>query len=139
MGAWLKPMRRPAVLVLVAGLLASAALLDAVDIHVAMMFAAAAMGAENTTFERDGEVSIGLTYMTGTLVKLGQRLAGVLTGRADACLGALPAAVARAGERRGGGRAGAGPWWDWRGSGRGVGGALALAAAAWMITRSDAA
>jgi hypothetical protein len=41
-------------------------LLNAVDVHVAMMFAVAAMGAENTTFERDGEVSIGLTYM-GTL------------------------------------------------------------------------
>lgn len=79
-GAWLKPMRRPAVLVLVAGLLASAALLNAVDVHVAMMFAAAAMGAENTTFERDGEVAIGLTYMTGTLVKLGQRIARALTG-----------------------------------------------------------
>ena len=41
---------------------------------------AAAMGAENTTFERDGEVSIGLTYMTGALVKLGQRLAGAIMG-----------------------------------------------------------
>ena len=38
------------------------------------------MGTENTTVERDGEVSIGLTYMTGTLVKLGQRIAGALMG-----------------------------------------------------------
>jgi uncharacterized membrane protein YoaK (UPF0700 family) len=45
-----------------------------------MLFVAGAMGAENTTFERDGEVSIGLTYMTGTLVKLGQRLAGAIMG-----------------------------------------------------------
>lgn len=39
-----------------------------------------AMGAANTAFQRDGEVSIGVTYMTGTLVKFGQRLAGALIG-----------------------------------------------------------
>jgi len=39
-----------------------------------------AMGAENAVFERDGEVSIGLTYMTGTLVKIGQRIATALSG-----------------------------------------------------------
>jgi len=39
-----------------------------------------AMGAENTIFERDGEVHIGLTYMTGTLVKLGQRITGAMFG-----------------------------------------------------------
>ncbi|QYE34284.1 DUF1275 domain-containing protein [Polymorphobacter sp. PAMC 29334] len=38
-----------------------------------------AMGAENAVFERDGEV-VGLTYMTGTLVKLGQRLTTTLLG-----------------------------------------------------------
>lgn len=36
------------------------------------------MGAVNTVFQRDGEVSIGISYMTGTLVKLGQNLAGAL-------------------------------------------------------------
>jgi uncharacterized membrane protein YoaK (UPF0700 family) len=41
---------------------------------------AAAMGAENATFERVGEVQIGLTYMTGTLVKVGQRIAGAIMG-----------------------------------------------------------
>jgi len=41
---------------------------------------ALAMGAENVIFERDGEVSIGLTYMTGTLVKMGQQMAAALTG-----------------------------------------------------------
>ena len=41
---------------------------------------AAAMGAENSVFLRDGEVSIGLTYMTGTLVKFGQRLASAFMG-----------------------------------------------------------
>lgn len=137
LGAWLKPMRRPAVLVLVAALLASAALLNAVDIHVAMMFAAAAMGAENTTFERDGEVSIGLTYMTGTLVKLGQRLAGALLGGPRFAwapylllwLGLVSGAVAGAMVWPVAGLAGL--W-------AGVAGASALAAAAWMISKSDA-
>jgi len=39
-----------------------------------------AMGAENAVFEEDGEVRIGLTYMIGTLVKIGQRLAIALRG-----------------------------------------------------------
>jgi uncharacterized membrane protein YoaK (UPF0700 family) len=39
-----------------------------------------AMGAENATFERDGEVRVALTYMTGTFVKAGQRLAGAIMG-----------------------------------------------------------
>ena len=39
-----------------------------------------AMGAENAVFEREGEVSIGLTYMTGTLVKLGQKITAALLG-----------------------------------------------------------
>ena len=43
---------------------------------------ALAMGAENAVFEQDGEVQIGLTYMTGTLVKLGQRITAALLGGA---------------------------------------------------------
>lgn len=39
-----------------------------------------AMGAENAIFAKQGEVRIGLTYMTGTLVKLGQYLAGATLG-----------------------------------------------------------
>jgi len=39
-----------------------------------------AMGAANTIFQRDGDVSIGVTYMTGTLVKLGHRIADALRG-----------------------------------------------------------
>lgn len=35
---------------------------------------AAAMGAVNVSYTRAGEVSLGLTYMTGTLVKFGQHL-----------------------------------------------------------------
>ncbi len=41
---------------------------------------AMAMGAENIVFERNGEVSIGVTYMTGSLVKLGQRMVVALLG-----------------------------------------------------------
>lgn len=39
-----------------------------------------AMGAENAVFAEDGEVRIGLTYMTGTLVKLGKRLTSAFLG-----------------------------------------------------------
>ena len=42
---------------------------------------ALAMGTENTVFQRDGVSGIGLTYMTGTLVRLGQKLAEAVTGR----------------------------------------------------------
>jgi len=41
---------------------------------------AAAMGIANTVMQRDGEVSVGVTYMTGTLVKFGQHLTLALSG-----------------------------------------------------------
>ena len=74
---------RPAVLVLLAGALALAAILGAIPgaLPFAFLITAFAMGAENTVFEADGEVRISLTYMTGNLVKIGQRLAGALLGR----------------------------------------------------------
>ena len=73
--------RGAVVLLLVAVLLGGAASLGAIGIGpVAPLLMAAAMGAENAVFEREGEVSIGLTYMTGTLVKLGQRLTDALLG-----------------------------------------------------------
>jgi uncharacterized membrane protein YoaK (UPF0700 family) len=75
------PHRRLTVLLLVAGLLAAAATLNMADMTVAAIAAMAlAMGAENAVFERDGEVQIGLTYMTGTLVKMGQRMTAALLG-----------------------------------------------------------
>lgn len=40
-----------------------------------------AMGAENAVFQRDGDVVVGLTYMTGTLVKMGQRIALAVLGK----------------------------------------------------------
>jgi len=43
-------------------------------------FMTIAMGAENALFQRDGDVVVGLTYMTGTLVKMGQRLTHAFFG-----------------------------------------------------------
>ena len=71
----------PAVLTLVTALLvlaATAHVLSATPVAIALMVLA--MGAENSTFERGGEVGISLTYMTGTLVKMGQRLVTALSG-----------------------------------------------------------
>jgi len=39
-----------------------------------------AMSASNSVFTRNGEVTIGVTYMTGALVKMGQQIANALTG-----------------------------------------------------------
>jgi uncharacterized membrane protein YoaK (UPF0700 family) len=73
--------RKPVVMVAVTLSLALAAALDTVAAgQWPLMLLAVAMGAENGVFNREGEVSIGLTYMTGTLVKLGQHLAGALIG-----------------------------------------------------------
>jgi uncharacterized membrane protein YoaK (UPF0700 family) len=73
--------RAASVLMLVAVLLAVAALCGTNGtLAGAAVAMALAMGAENAIFEREGEVHIGLTYMTGTLVKLGQHLLGALLG-----------------------------------------------------------
>lgn len=69
------------VLRVVSALLFSSA--SAATIHapaLAISGLALAMGAMNGVFLRDGEVSIGVTYMTGTLVRMGQRLASALRG-----------------------------------------------------------
>lgn len=47
----------------------------------ALAFLCLAMGASNAIFRRDGEVGIGVTYMTGTLVKLGHHLSDSARGR----------------------------------------------------------
>lgn len=73
--------RKAAVLAVVTFALVISALLDGIGLGMAGAGVLAfAMGAENGVFQRDGEVTIGLTYMTGTLVKMGQRLAGALLG-----------------------------------------------------------
>ena len=75
------PHQRPVVLAVVALLLADAAALGAIgEPRAAIAAMALAMGAENAVFEQDGEVRIGLTYMTGALVKGGQHIATALLG-----------------------------------------------------------
>lgn len=75
--------RQATLLLFVAGLLVAAALSRDLGALAPMLAAAVvAMGTINNMFQRDGEVSVGLTYMTGALVKLGQGLAQWLTGEA---------------------------------------------------------
>lgn len=71
--------RKSAVLALVSSILFAAAIASLFN-GPAVLLMAVAMGCSNTVFQRDGEVSIGVTYMTGTLVKLGQRIAGASLG-----------------------------------------------------------
>lgn len=70
--------RKFAVLALVAGLLGGAAFPPRIELTLALLVLA--MGALNNTFQRDGEVSVGLTYMTGALVRFGQGLAAKAMG-----------------------------------------------------------
>nr|WP_312166095.1 DUF1275 family protein [Phenylobacterium sp.] len=75
------PRRAPTVLTLVALCLAAAATLASLEAApLAILALAFAMGAENTVFAQDGEVRIGLTYMTGALVKLGKGITAALLG-----------------------------------------------------------
>lgn len=62
-------------------LVATAAASSVVDPPIAVMIGLpSAMGAMNATFLRQGEVSIGLTYMTGALVKAGQQFVDAVAG-----------------------------------------------------------
>lgn len=77
-GRW----RKPAVLALVALMLLAAATGRLLGLPILMLGGmVVAMGALNNTFQRRGEVTVGLTYMTGALVKLGQGLANALAGQ----------------------------------------------------------
>ena len=75
--------RRSAVLAAEAVLLLTGAGLCAAGWRDAGMVAVVlAMGVENAVFQRQGDVGVGLTYMTGTLVRMGQRIATALHGGA---------------------------------------------------------
>jgi len=74
--------RKFVVLALVAALLTGAAIVDTPAIQLALLVLA--MGALNNTFQKDGEVSVGLTYMTGALVRMAQGLAARLMGTGGA-------------------------------------------------------
>jgi uncharacterized membrane protein YoaK (UPF0700 family) len=75
--------RQPWVLLGEALLLAAAALCYAFGLSTAAVAAMVlAMGLENAVFQIDGGAGLGLTYVTGALVKVGQLLAAALTGGA---------------------------------------------------------
>ena len=80
-GRLAKGHKEPAILGLVTGLLALALVMHGLSLGVwAVLPLALAMGAQNTVFAENGEVRVGLTYMTGTLVKFGKRLTASLWG-----------------------------------------------------------
>jgi len=75
--------RQPWVLLVEALLLGAAALAYAVDqSNVAVGAIVLAMGLENAVFQIHGGGGLGLTYVTGALVKVGQLAAVALTGGA---------------------------------------------------------
>jgi uncharacterized membrane protein YoaK (UPF0700 family) len=128
--------RKTRVLALCAALLALAAVFDRVWNAGFLAASVLAMGALNNVFRRGGEVAVGVTYMTGALVRLGQGLAARAMGRESASrlsagllwlglatgatVGALVYEAARV----------AAPWGA-------AGGALALLIAAWRIERAS--
>lgn len=77
---------RAAVLALVAVLLAVGVLVNelttfaVLQVPLAMVVVAASMGAMNSVFHVRGEVSLGVTYMTGAVVKSAHRLVDALAG-----------------------------------------------------------
>jgi uncharacterized membrane protein YoaK (UPF0700 family) len=73
--------RQPWVLLVEAMLLTLAALCYAFGLSNAAVAAMVlAMGLENAVFQIDGGAGLGLTYITGALVKVGQLAAAALTG-----------------------------------------------------------
>ena len=77
------PRARAVVLAVEAGLLLAAAIAAGfVGPFVAVTCMVLAMGLENAVFLRNGQAGVGLTYMTGALVKIGHTLAAALRGGA---------------------------------------------------------
>lgn len=76
------PERRPfTILLLITAILLIAALSHTGNMpQLSILLTALAMGAANMILQRDKDMSIGVTYMSGTLVKIGQRLSDVLFG-----------------------------------------------------------
>lgn len=82
----LTPKRHKAtVLMVMTALLITAATLAQMGFApFALYLTAFVMGFENSMFQNEGEVTVGLTYMTGTLVKMGQNFVRALMGRSPA-------------------------------------------------------
>ena len=57
---------------------------------VFLALAAGAMGVANNVFSREGEVTVGVTYMTGALVRTGQGLAARILGRPSEAMRGYP-------------------------------------------------
>jgi uncharacterized membrane protein YoaK (UPF0700 family) len=75
--------RQPRVLLAEASLLAGAGLCDALGLpNLAVAAIVLAMGLENAVFQIEGGAGLGLTYVTGALVKVGQLAAEALKGGA---------------------------------------------------------
>ncbi|MEO7999410.1 MAG: YoaK family protein [Gemmatimonadaceae bacterium] len=73
--------RRTVVLLLTSLLLSLSAVFQRPDFaYTGVLLMALAMGALNAVFVADSEVHVGITYMTGTLVKLGRHLGERLRG-----------------------------------------------------------
>ncbi|MFT4118172.1 YoaK family protein [Bradyrhizobium sp.] len=73
--------RQPRLLLIEAVLLGAAALCHAFGMSgLAIAGIVLAMGLENAVFQIDGGAGLGLTYVTGALVKVGQLLAASLNG-----------------------------------------------------------
>lgn len=73
--------RKPALLATITLLLFAAAAFHTFALTSAALGAMVlAMGAVNNTFQREGSVAVGLTYMTGALVRLGQAIGGRTVG-----------------------------------------------------------
>jgi uncharacterized membrane protein YoaK (UPF0700 family) len=86
--------RKPAVLALSTLLLAlgsAGAMLGSTN--ALMGCAVLAMGSINNVFRRDGEIALGVTYMTGALVRIGEGLAGWLEGSKRGAKGILPSLI----------------------------------------------
>ncbi|WP_420966760.1 YoaK family protein [Bradyrhizobium sp. B120] len=75
--------RQPLILLVEALLLMAAALAYASGLpNTAVAAIVLAMGLENAVFQLEGGAGLGLTYVTGALVKAGQLIAAALTGGA---------------------------------------------------------
>ena len=109
------PSRRKPVLLgmITLALAAGAGLLAAGHSIPFLALSAIAMGMANNVFSRDGEVTVGVTYMTGALVRFGQGIAARIAGE--------PLAAAR----------GYGWLWSALAAGAAAGGALSLRSPLW--------
>jgi uncharacterized membrane protein YoaK (UPF0700 family) len=69
--------RRPSILAVEAGLLGAA---SAASFDVMIVLIVFAMGMQNAILRRAGDVKVSLTYVTGTLVTLGEKIADAIVG-----------------------------------------------------------